>query len=343
MIERDEGDRSAARARLLELGIPVAVVDATPQDDWYLLVQHQQNFGGWPTLSAVDVAGRVGLSVADVRRIWVTNGLADPGDDALAFHESDLALFELFAAGAAVFGEETIYRYARALGAAARALSDATTALFNDVLGPELSASTLVGHIELAEMGAALNHRIPDEAVRPLYFHHAEASQRFSTAAGSWGAAEMDLAVGFCDLVGSTKLLTSDAAAEVGRAVVRFEDVAHDTAMRHGGRVVKLIGDEVMLAGLDVATVEAIVVELVAWVGADPVLDAARGGVAAGRLAARGGDLYGPTVHLAARLASMAEAGSALVADERGEPTAVLGFDAPVRVRRAGAPTAGSA
>jgi len=342
-VERDDDDRRTARARLLELGIPADVVDATATDDWYLLVQHQQNFGGWPTLSATDVAERVGRTPAEVRRIWVTNGLADPGDDAVVFHESDLVLFQLFVAGVDVFGEEAIYRYARALGAAARALSDATTALFNDVLGPTLTASSLTGHIELAELGGALNNRIPDEAIRPLYFHHAEASQRFNTAAGSWGSAELDLAVGFCDLVGSTELLTGGAAAEVGRAVMRFEDVAHETAMRHGGRVVKLIGDEVMLAGLDVPTVEAVIVELLAWVATDDVLVAARGGIAFGRVAARGGDLYGPTVHLAARLASMASPGTALVADEGGEPTTVRGFDQPVGVRRAGDPTAGSA
>lgn len=339
MTEEDE-----AREFLLELGVPGELVDATPQDEWYLLVQQQLNFGGPPTMSARHVAERTGLDVATVRRIWQVNGFADPGDDALVFHEADMHLFELWPAGVSVFGEEMIVRYARALGGAARALSDATTALFSDVLGPSrAAAASLKEHLELAVLGGELNRRVPDEAIRPLYFHHAEASQRFSAAAGAWASAELELAVGFCDLVGSTELVTGARAAEFGRAVMRFEDVAHDAANGNGGRVVKLIGDEVMIAGLDVACVEATFLELLRWVADDDVLVAARGGIAFGTVAARSGDLYGPMVHLAARLASMAEPGELLVADDAGEPVVVRGFEQPVCVRRATAPTAGSA
>ena len=336
-MNEDGGDD--ARAFLLDLGVSAELIDATSPDEWYLLVQQQLNFGGPPTMTARDVAARVGMEVATVRRLWQINGLGDPGEDERAFHEADLPLFEMFKAGVAVFGEEMIVRFSRALGSATRSLSDATTALFGDVLGPSrAAAASLKEHLELAVLGGDLNRRLPDEVIRPVYFHHAEMSQRFSSAAGAWGSSEMDLAVGFCDLVGSTELATGPRAAEFGRAVMRFEEAAHDAASLRGGRVVKLIGDEVMLAGLDVPTVEAAFDELLRWVAGDDVLAAARAGIAFGTVASRGGDLYGPTVHLAARLASMASPGELLVADDAGEPVAVRGFERPVPVRRGGGP-----
>jgi adenylate cyclase len=334
----DDAERDA-RAYLLDLGIGAELIDTTTPDEWYLLVQQQLNFGGPPTLTARDVADRVGMDVAAIRRLWQINGLGDPGEEARAFYDADLPLFEMYKAGVAVFGEEMIDRFSRALGSAARSLSDATTALFGDVLGPSLvDVASLKGHLELAVLGGDLNRRLPDEVIRPLYFHHAETSQRFSYAAGAWGSSQLDLAVGFCDLVGSTELATGPRAAEFGRAVMRFEEAAHDAASSRGGRVIKLIGDEVMLAGLDVATVEAAFEELLRWVADDDVLVAARAGIAFGTVASRGGDLYGPTVHLAARLASMAQPGHVLVADDAGEPVAVRGFERPVLVRRVGGP-----
>ena len=61
---------------------------------------------------------------------------------------------------------------------------------------------------------------------------------------------DLAVAIGFADLAGYTTLsaeLDSDHLAEF---VGRWEELAYDTVARHGGRVVKTIGDEVMFAGL---------------------------------------------------------------------------------------------
>jgi class 3 adenylate cyclase len=48
----------------------------------------------------------------------------------------------------------------------------------------------------------------------------------------------------------------------------------------------------------------------------------------------RGGDVYGPTVNLAARLVGLAAPNDLVIADDGGaQLVEVRGFDAPVRVR----------
>ena len=78
----------------------------------------------------------------------------------------------------------------------------------------------------------------------------------------------------------------------------------------HGGRLVKLIGDEVMFATVDVASACAIARGL-----AEATDVPARGGLACGEVVTSGGDLYGPTVNLASRIADVAIAGEVLVND----------------------------
>ena len=54
------------------------------------------------------------------------------------------------------------------------------------------------------------------------------------------------MAVGFADMVGFTMLSQHLGDEELAAVVARFEALAHDTVVALGGRVVKMIGDEVM-------------------------------------------------------------------------------------------------
>ena len=323
-----------ARAYLRDFGVDEALLDATSPDEWYLLLQEHRLFGGVPTMTAADVAARAGIDADDVRRLWRLLGFDDPGDD-VVFHDADLTVYEMYVAGSAVFGREPVEHFTRALAASARRLTDATSALFLEVLGPERATLSLRDQLEQASLGGDLMARMPDEILRPLVYRFAIESQVFGRAAGAVNAPEMDVAIGFCDLVGSTELLNRLPAAMSGRALLEFEAAVGDAAQRHRGRVVKLIGDEALFIGVDVAAVEAIARELLAWVGAHDVLTGARAGVAVGRVLIRGGDVYGPPVNLAARLVPLAAPGEIVLADDDGdEVVEVRGFDAPVRVSR---------
>jgi adenylate cyclase len=122
------------------------------------------------------------------------------------------------------------------------------------------------------------------------------------------------LAVGFVDLVGFTRTSGSMQTDELGRLLGRFEALASDVITEAGGRVVKLIGDEAMLAfpAADQAAHGAI--ELVDACAAGD-LPSARGGLSLGQVIARGGDYFGRAVNLASRLVDVAPPDTVLADD----------------------------
>ncbi len=77
---------------------------------------------------------------------------------------------------------------------------------------------------------------------------------------GDWPGNEPDApgtveaAVGFVDLVGYTALAEELEDENLAALVQRFIDLAHDTVVGAGGRIVKTIGDEVMFVTDTVAT-----------------------------------------------------------------------------------------
>ena len=116
-------------------------------------------------------------------------------------------------------------------------------------------------------------------------------------------------AVGFVDLVGYTALSQELENEDLSALVGRFGDLAHDTVVDAGGRIVKTIGDEVMFV-TDTATAGAsIALRLTERSIGDELLPETRAGVAYGPLLSRDGDYFGPVVNLASRLTDLAKPG----------------------------------
>ena len=114
--------------------------------------------------------------------------------------------------------------------------------------------------------------------------------------------------VAFVDLTGFTGLtqrLGDDVAAGMS---LRLADLARDVTRRHGGRLVKVLGDGALLAapGADEATASAL--ELLAALG-PAGLPSGHAGVHSGPVVEREGDVFGRTVNIAARLADAAPDG----------------------------------
>ena len=317
-----------ARTYLRGLGVAEDRLDAVPADDWYLLVQERLFFGGPPSLTAEAVAARCAVDVTLVRRLWRVLGFGDPGDE-VVFREQDVAMFEIYRDGVAFFGAAPLEHFARTLGATARRMTDATNALSSNRWAPCVQRRRTWSSCSSADRGGLLT-RLPDDILRPLVFpsRSRRSCSRLMRRLAPAARRRRDLRSGGVDG-------PSRAARRVaGRAVLEFEAEATDVAYRHDGHIVKLIGDEVMFVTVARDNAEAIGRELVEWVAAHEVLTGARAGVAEGEVLARGGDVYGPTVNLAARLVGLAAPSTIAVADENGaDVVEVRGFDAPVRVR----------
>jgi adenylate cyclase len=154
-------------------------------------------------------------------------------------------------------------------------------------------------------------------------------------ATGVLGRLERVPAMCFLDLVGYTRLTEERgdqaAAALAGRLAVLVERSARE----HGGVPVKWLGDGVMVHYREPAGAVLAALGLVAQLPAAG-LPPAHVGVAAGPVVVQGGDYFGRTVNLAARIAAHASASRVLVSEpvaERAPPQGVSFVElGPVRL-----------
>jgi len=129
-------------------------------------------------------------------------------------------------------------------------------------------------------------------------------------SAAAPGEGRVRVAIAFADLAGYARLTVERGDEAALGAVERFvEAVAH--ALPVEARVVKMLGDEVMVVGADPAALTAWAVELQAGIGpGDPP---PRIGIHYGEALYRDGDYFGRDVNQAARVVARAGGGEVLV------------------------------
>jgi adenylate cyclase len=97
--------------------------------------------------------------------------------------------------------------------------------------------------------------------------------------------------------------------------VQRFEALASDVVIAHGGRVIKTVGDEVLFVAIGAAPAAAIALDLVQAMADDDLLPDVRVGMASGPVISRLGDVFGTTVNRASRLTAVAKPRTVVVDD----------------------------
>ena len=121
----------------------------------------------------------------------------------------------------------------------------------------------------------------------------------------------------------STALAQGLETRELGALLAEFENTTADTITARGGRVVKLIGDEVLYTAPDEGAAAAIAFDLTRIHRAHPRLPDVRAGLASGRVLLRDGDVFGPVVNLAARAVKAAGPGEVVAPHGFGDAAAV--------------------
>jgi adenylate cyclase len=119
-------------------------------------------------------------------------------------------------------------------------------------------------------------------------------------------------AIAFVDLAGYTELTVASGDERAAEFATALHVVASRVVVNHGGRVVKQLGDGVLLRFRSGGGAIAGVRELAAAI-ADAGLPSAHAGIAVGRFVVRDGDVYGNVVNLASRIAAHAQAGEVLL------------------------------
>jgi adenylate cyclase len=133
------------------------------------------------------------------------------------------------------------------------------------------------------------------------------------------GAQEINVAVLFADVAGSTRLYEQLGDAQALATISQCLELARECGANYGGRLVKTIGDEAMLvfpvADQAAAAAAEIQSRMVLLGKANGVKLAFRIGFHFGGAIERDGDVFGDSVNTAARLVSLAKGGQIILSD----------------------------
>ena len=299
---------------------------------------------GGPALTLAQASERSGVDEERLLRVAAAAGLPRPGADDRAFIESFGALAAGMEAAEGVFGEGAVLALIRVMGSSMARLADAIVSAFLVNVEPETSEEDPV-RLRVARANARIGPLIPGVAgaLDVLLRQHLLLARRSSLGAAAEGGYEKRQGyVGFVDLVGSTRLALIGSASALGEALTEFEHASGEVVTAAGGRVVKLIGDEVMFTTASARASCEIALELAGRFSSHPSVPPVRAGLAGGEVMLRDGDVFGPVVSLAARVVGVAGPGEVLapaeLAAEAGVPARALaprelkGFQEPVEL-----------
>lgn len=270
-----------------------------------------------------DAAEQAGLGVDEAAAFWRALGFPDPLHTPTTLSPRQVQTFRVLAEMTrSQLGVETTLRLARVLGSSAAQLAEAIVDSFRvKVEMPRRDRGEPYSEVveDYTQIASVMIPALTD-AIGDVLIEHLLAVSRATWALDERRATvTRELTVGFADLVDYTRNARTLAPDELASAVGRFEACVADVVARHGGRVVKLIGDEVMFVIEDPARACALATELVEQLARDGRLPEVRIGLAAGPVVSHQGDYYGDFVNLAARLVKAAEPGTILVSESVAE------------------------
>jgi adenylate cyclase len=268
--------------------------------------------------SVGDAAKETGLEPALIERIFSTMGLNQVAAQRIT--EDDLQLLRYVAAVlGAGFPLVAFLQLLRVYGQAIAQMADAEVRLFHLYVHEPLMRDGVPGLEMAEEMWGLAGELLPlaspiMDHVHQRFLAHFVEQDVIGHMEADLEDAPLDLgrlrvAIAFADLAGYTRLTEEEGEEEAVGAVERFQE-AVELTLPDDARVIKTIGDEVMIVGVDPAA-------LVDWaVGFQELMDERplpRIGVHYGETLYRDGDYYGREVNLAARVAARSAGGEVIV------------------------------
>jgi adenylate cyclase len=308
------------RHLLLDLGCTDQEIDQAVEDDVIdLLVVDRIMVPSGHRLNQAQVAERTDIPVDVVKRFWRALGFLDVDAAESAFTDMDVEAIRIFQSMVAMglVDLDSAVQMARVIGSSMARIAEAETAPGVTPILMGTGDSVLDADQFAKQAGAS----IPGMAhlLEYVWRRHLQAATHRAMLHRTRGSDEgirPVMAVGFADMVGFTMLSQHLGDEELAAVVVRFEELAHDTVVALGGRVVKMIGDEVMFVVQTANGAAQIGLSLAEAYAGDDLLSDVRVALAIGPVLVKDGDFYGPVVNLASRLVGVAHPGTVLISDE---------------------------
>lgn len=330
--------RPAFIRMLLERGATVEDVRAAAAGGQHYLSALASEFVFFPPgeLTVEEVAALADVSVDKVVDMFRALGLTDPRLAGSRLTERDVELIQYLGLCGAMVGEELMLDMARTYGTAVAQMAEAgVNALRQGFEAPQRGkpGSELAiqrGYESFPSTVVAGMTR----SIETVYLRGVVTSLYSEIVVNDGSAVQSDRTIVFVDLVDFTGMARRTETNVLSKVLAGFEIACVDEAVRHNGRVVKMLGDGAMLAFNHRDDALAAACELVHH---HPAMPPCRAGVATGRVFTRTADYFGPIVNLASRLAGVIEAGEIAVDDSepvangvRMAPLLLKGFDEPV-------------
>jgi adenylate cyclase len=320
-LEDEEARESRVEllAYLHDEGCTVDELRRAVEEERLVLLPLERALSGDVSRSQREIAEASGFELERLVEFRQALGLAIPDPDAKVFSEQDAAAAERAAElQKAGFPLEDTIEVARVLGRGMARYAEALRVLFAQTYLEagdselELARKLQRGAEELLPLSSQLLDHVfllhMRQLLRTDYIGLAERSSGKITDT-------TETAVAFADLVGFTELGETVDVAELGGLAGRLARMAGEIVVPPV-RLVKQIGDAVMLVSPDAAATVSACLELVERADAEEDFPPLRAGVAYGPAINRWGDWFGSTVNVASRLTA------------RARPSAVLATEA---------------
>jgi adenylate cyclase len=297
-----------------------------------------------PERSLGEVSELTDLEPAMIERFWASIGLPARGLDQLTDEDVE-ALHYVSSVLSAGFPLVAFLQLCRVYGQALSQIADAEVRLFHLYVHEPLIREGVPG-LQMAEEMESLARDLLPVASPMMDYVHQRFLQHFveQDVVGHMESEledeEVDLgrirvAIAFADLAGYTRFTEEEGEEEALSSVERFvEGVTH--TLPEDARVVKTIGDAVMVVGQDIGA-------LVDWAVGYTLLFEERPepriGVHWGTTLYRDGDYFGRDVNLTSRVVARARGGEVLVTDsvvDAVRDSAHLSFEAIGQVKLKG-------
>ncbi|WP_439030541.1 adenylate/guanylate cyclase domain-containing protein [Gordonia terrae] len=248
-----------------------------------------------------ELVAELGLSPEFAEKAWNAFGFVRRPSSDRVFSDRDVTALKVFASSSSAMPETTQIAMARAIGQTMSRLAEWQADLLREI------ADDPAVPWNVEQMSVALGQ------IQQLIWrrHMAQAIERHADHSA---ADEIDLIIGFADIVGYTSLSRRIDLNDLETLLGSFEDDTFDVVVDHGGRVVKTLGDAVMFTFDDAAAAASAALDIHQLSG-DDNLPPLRLGMARGAVLTRLGDVFGEPVNIASRLTSSARSGTTLVDD----------------------------
>jgi adenylate cyclase len=335
LLDDLEGEARGARLDLLrqlsDEGVSVEELRAAVAAGHLTLLPVERAIAGdGPRYSAREVAGLSGLDLDLLRRFRAALGVPYGDADEKIGTEADLeAAVRMQRVLDAGFPPEELLRNARTIGMAMARVAEANRELVvRNLAVPGDNERDLANRLaETAKVMLPLGTEFLTYAFQANLLEQVKRDVigAADLEAGEIGGA-VERSICFADLVEFTSLGEEIAPEELGLVAGRFEELAAEIVAAPV-RLVKTIGDAVMLVSAEAEPLVEAALDLVAAAAAEgdqfPVL---RAGIATGPTLPQSGDYYGRSVNLASRITGIARPGSVLVDTPTREATGEEGF-----------------